>query len=579
MKQVWRLTLTILRGSSFFSFGTDTGEREKPWKKALALAMAVLLVLYAAVASGVTAKVLFDLLSPLHLENLIPGLLISSLLSLSLVFAILYALGIFYHASDIDRLLPLPLSATTQISARILVTLSYLYRVTLMLSLPPLLVFGILNHSPGYYYPALVLVTLILPVIPLALGLVIVFALMRLAPLTHNKDRFKSISGLLLLVLAIGLSYSFSRLSSLPEEQVAKLLATRSEQIGSLTASFFPGASQAVTILTTTQASQAVGSLLVLVLITALSVLLALAVGRKLYFKGVIGLSTAQATSRRLSRQVLKQQLGDSPADRPGQHGRLVYRGAEAAFFTYLLKDLRILFRTPIFLVNNVIMNFLWPFFLGLPLLAAGSNDPDLAQLQALLEGLKSGQDAGAAPVLLAGFWGLALFVTGSSGIAESALSREGSQFYLMKTLPMSYTRQIAAKLAAAIVLNLAGLLLSLALLTFYLKLPASFVLLALLALPGALLLSNLSGIIFELHWPKLHWDNEQKAVKQNMNVLYGILTSVLFAGLVLTPVLLLKLTLLSTALVVILGPLILSAGLLAYLRRLIPRRMRAIPG
>ena len=576
MKQVWRLTLTILRGSSFFSFGSDTGERVKPWKNALAVALAVFLVLYAAVTSGITAKVLFDLLSPLHLENLIPGLLISSLLSLSLVFSILYALGIFYHASDIDRLLPLPLSATTQISARLLVTLSYLYRVTLMFSLSPLLVFGILNHSPGYYYPALLLVSLILPVIPLALGLVIVFALMRLAPLTHNKDRFKSISGLLLLILAIGLSYSFSRLSSLPEAQVAKLLAIRSEQIGSLTASFFPGASQAVAILTTTQASQAAGSLLVLILLTAASVLPALAVGRKLYFKGVIGLSTAQTASRRLSRQVLKQQLGNRRTD---QLGRPAYRSSEAAFFTYLLKDLRILFRTPIFLVNNVIMNFLWPFFLGLPLLGAGSNDPDLAQLQTLLEGLKSGQDASAAPILLAGFWGLALFVTGSSGIAESALSREGRQFYLMKILPMSYSRQIAAKLAAAVVLNLAGLLLSLALLTFYLKLPVLFVLLALLTLPGALLLSNLSGIIFELHWPKLNWDNEQKAVKQNMNVLYGILTSVLFAGLILAPVILLKPGLLSTALVVILGPLVLSAGLMVYLHKLIPRRMRAIPG
>jgi len=65
-----------------------------------------------------------------------------------------------------------------------------------------------------------------------------------------------------------------------------------------------------------------------------------------------------------------------------------------------------------------------------------------------------------------------------------------------------------------------------------------------LLTIPGALLLPNLSGIIFELYWPKLHWDNEQKAVKQNMNVLYGMVAALIFAGMAIAPVLVFELTL-----------------------------------
>lgn len=576
MRQVLNLALTIIRGSSFFNFGTDTGENVKSWKKYISAGLALFLILYAAAASGMTASVLFDLLHPAQLENLIPGLLISSLLSLSLIFSILYALSIFYHASDIDRLLPLPMTATTVIGAKLIVTLSYLYRITALFTLSPLIVFGVLNGSPWFYYPTLILIFLILPVIPLSAGLLIIFLLMRLTPLTYNKDRFKSISGVVLLFLSIGLSYSFSSMSSIPKTELVQMLATRADQIAKLTSSFFPGARQATLLLTTRSPGTLAVNLALLLIITAVSLTLILLAGQKLYFKGVIGLSSAHSEHRRLSSRAIKQQLGDTAAP---FSSKLRLNSQNVAYLTYLIKDLRILFRTPIFLVNNVLMNFLWPLFLGLPFLAAGSNDPDMIKIKALLASLINNQNPQAAPIMLAAVFGLAVFVTGTSGLAESALSREGRHFYMMKILPMSYTRQIAAKLGAAMLLNLSGLLVSLAMVGFYLKLPGYFVALSFLTFPGALLVSNLSGIVFELYWPKLNWDNEQRAVKQNMNALYGILVSLLLAGLSIAPVILLHVNLLTTAVLVIIMPLLLSFLLLIYLRKLIPRRMLAIPG
>jgi len=100
---------------------------------------------------------------------------------------------------------------------------------------------------------------------------------------------------------------------------------------------------------------------------------------------------------------------------------------------------------------------------------------------------------------------------------------------------------------------------------------------LCLLTIPGALLLPNLSGIIFELYWPKLHWDNEQKAVKQNMNVLYGMVAALIFAGMAIAPVLVFELTLPVAAVILVGLPLLLSAILMIMLRRLIPARMQAL--
>jgi len=222
-------------------------------------------------------------------------------------------------------------------------------------------------------------------------------------------------------------------------------------------------------------------------------------------------------------------------------------------------------------------MNFLFPLFLAIPILGAGTQDEDIRQLQVLVQGLVDGTDPRAAPVFLAIVFGLVVFVNGTNGIAESALSREGSQFYIMKILPMSYSRQIAAKLAVAMALGLAGTGISLVLLFVVLRLPLWLFALCVLTIPGALLLPNLSGIIFELYWPKLHWDNEQKAVKQNMNVLYGMVAALIIAGLAIAPVIVFELPLPVAAIILFVLPLLVAFGLILVLRRLIPLRMRAI--
>ncbi|MDF2533597.1 MAG: putative transporter protein, partial [Clostridia bacterium] len=45
-----------------------------------------------------------------------------------------------------------------------------------------------------------------------------------------------------------------------------------------------------------------------------------------------------------------------------------------------------------------------------------------------------------------------------------------------------------------------------------------------------------------DLNFPKLHWDNEQKAVKQNMNVMIQMLISVVAAAVIIVPAIVFKL-------------------------------------
>ena len=566
LRRILLLALAIIRGNSFANFSGDAQTKKKRLSGLGSGLLFFFLAAYFAFMTGGSAFALYELLAPLQVQSLLPGLYVSSSVLAVFIFGGLYVLSVFYYASDVDKILPLPFSPEEVIGAKFIVVAAYEYVFVAGILLPPLLVYGVKSHAAWPYYGLLLGVYLLLPLIPLALATILTMLIMRFTPLTKNKDRFKAIASVLLLFVSIGFSYASSSLSTRSGADLAAFFSARVEQTARLTAAVFPGTAFAVGSLTAHSTPAAFGQLALLVLFSGMALLAMLAAGRLLYFKGVIGLSHAASRGKALSSDELDRQLG--VGDRPH---------SIVAFAVYMQKEFRILVRTPIFLMNNVIMNFMFPLFIAIPILGVGSQDEDIRQLQALVQGLVNGTDPQAAPLLLALLFGLMVFVNGTNGIAESALSREGSQFYIMKIIPMSYSRQIAAKLAVAGALGLAGAGITLALFFMFLRLPLWFFALCLLTIPGALLLPNLSGIIFELYWPKLHWDNEQKAVKQNMNVLYGMVAALIFAGMAIAPVLVFELTLPVAAVILVGLPLLLSAILMIMLRRLIPARMQAL--
>ncbi len=564
MKTTWLLARTIFRGSSFANLTGDATARKSRWRGIGSLLLFIVLSAYFAAISSGSAFALFDLLHPAGLESMLIGLYISSGVMVVFFFGAMYVLSVFYYSSDVDKLLPLPLRPEQVIGAKFIVSAAYEYIFVAGILLPPLLVYGVRSGAAWFFYINLALVFILLPILPLALAAILTMLIMRFTPLARNKDRFNTVASILLLGVSLSISYLVSSLTNRSAGNLVALLSSGVENIARITASVFPGTGLAVSSLASVHPLAAFTDVFLLAALSGLAVVLMLIAGRLLYFKGVIGLSAAANRRRVLSGQAMGQEIGAA-----GHR--------YSAFWTYALKDLRVLFRTPIFFVNNVLFNFLWPLFLVMPMIGSGGKDNDLAPLIAMISGLINGSDQSQAPVLLAIVFGLAIFVNGTNGIAESALSREGRQFYIMKILPMSYTRQIAAKLTVGIGLGLAGMLLSFTLAFIFLRLPLWFIGLSVLTFPGALLLPNLSGIIFELYWPKLNWDNEQKAVKQNMNVLYGILAAMLLAGLVIAPVVFFKLSLPVAVVLLIAGPLALSYVLFMIVRRIAPVRMRAI--
>ncbi len=169
----------------------------------------------------------------------------------------------------------------------------------------------------------------------------------------------------------------------------------------------------------------------------------------------------------------------------------------------------------------------------------------------------------GMAALILAGGAGIFLFVSGTNPTASTSISREGTGFFVNKYLPVAYGKMISAKMLAGWLLTLSSAFLLTALAYLLLQLPLLLVLLLLLVSIPATLFCCLTGVLIDLLMPKLHWDNEQKAVKQNLNGIYNMLIGILAAGLIFFVVFKLELSLLSTALALLV--LFIGADLLLY--------------
>jgi hypothetical protein len=107
-------------------------------------------------------------------------------------------------------------------------------------------------------------------------------------------------------------------------------------------------------------------------------------------------------------------------------------------------------------------------------------------------------------------------------------IEREGQQLFVKKYLPVSYRQQLNAKILSGFILGFVSVLIMFLFAVFMFKLPLWLGLLILSAAWLPVLYTSLTGLLIDIYNPKLDWDSEQKAVKQNINVLYNMLAGII---------------------------------------------------
>lgn len=427
---------------------------------------------------------------------------------LILIFGIFYVINIYYFAQDVEFLLPLPLRPADILGAKFLVTLIFEYLTQLIILGPLLVTWGLKSGGGVNYYLLAAVVFLTLPVIPLVLASLLAMLLMSYTSIARHKDRFRIWAGGLSLLAAFGLQYGMQKtMANTKTADMVAMLQQGQNSLVDLVVRLFPGVKFAVLGMLQQGAAAGWGYMLLFLGLTLFFLLLLRLVGGWIYFRGAIGGSESFAPHRRLSSAELAE--SSQPA---------------APLRTLMLKEFRMLVRTPAYFMNCVLVNFIWPvmfIFMG----TAGSGD-EMEGLGKLL-GDKLHPGTG---LLIA--IGAALFIAGSSGASASGISREGSLFFVSKYLPVRYALQLKAKMAVAFLLAFAGFVVTLGAVAWLFPVPPLLIALAPLAAIPAIALPVLLGTIIDIHYPKLIWDNEYRAVKNNTSVLaLMLLAGVLGAG------------------------------------------------
>ena len=184
-----------------------------------------------------------------------------------------------------------------------------------------------------------------------------------------------------------------------------------------------------------------------------------------------------------------------------------------------LKREWKLMIRTPLYVLNGLVGSIAGPLMVAVLYFMRGS-DPELAMMA---ESLK---DPEVVPYVALGCLGLMLFTAGMNLVASTALSREGKTIWVAKMIPVTARQQVDAKFLCSYFVSAIGVLMTTLIMVVLLKLPILWAIGAtIVGLIGSVPLAALNLLIDVFH-PKLVWNSEQEAMKQNMNGGIGMLIS-----------------------------------------------------
>jgi ABC-2 type transport system permease protein len=457
---------------------------------------------------------LMGVLRPIGQEGLIISMGLSLNSAIIFIFGLFYIISTYYFSSDVEYLLPLPLKPGQIVGAKFLVVTLYEYMTTAVFFLPFWVTYGVMTGSGVLYYLYGLIIFLLLPITPLALASVLIMVIMRFTNLSRYKDTVKVIGGLLGVFLGIGVNLIVQRFSTnMSQEEILALLRKGENSLLELSNSIFPTIKWGAKAMVSSGDWSGFLSFLIYIGFSLLVFLAVLLMGEWIYLRSVMGMS--ETGSRR-------HKTGSNYLEKEAVRGSVVG--------TYLKTELKLLIRTPIYFINCVIIYFLWPIFLFLPMIM--QNPAEKTDMMKGITGFMA--DPEASGFILIGAFIFAVFMGCMNATTSTSISREGGELFIKKYIPVSYQKQLTAKVLSGFVLGLAAIIIAVFLAVLVFKLPVWTGLLILLTAWLPIMSTCISGLLIDLYNPKLDWDSEQKAVKQNVNVLYNMIAGVVPAGLTL---------------------------------------------
>ncbi len=407
------------------------------------------------------------------------------------IFSFSVVLNELYFTGDIENLLPLPISARQIVGAKVASIFYAESLVQLLVIFFSVVGFFFALGLPFKNFLLGILGMITLPIIPIIYCSIISLLIMSFTRLIKNKETIRKVGLGFVLVILMLFVYFLGALQNFDLELYIEGFVNGDQTFLHVMRGILPH----INLFIDTLVTGSISSLLLYILVNIGFIVVLLGLADVCYFKGVIGLSSKDTASKKSSSNILKNIKVESPTN------------------SYLKKEVRTLFRTPSYFLNCILINFIWPIFVYI---ICKLKFPDLALIE--LKNLVTSTDNNTLIIIFMFVIGVSILLPALNSIASSSFSREGKNFYFMKYIPMDYSSQVSVKLLVSFIIAFVGV--NVFSLIFYLviglKVSAMFIFLIISFL--AILFICSLGIIIDSINPKLVWDDELNALRENSN-------------------------------------------------------------
>jgi len=423
------------------------------------------------------------------------------------IFGIIYVLSKFYFSNDFELLIPLPIKASNIIISKFITLLVNEYLTILPILLPIFVIFAINSDGGIVYWLYSVLIFLTLPIIPLGISSILVMIFMKYTNIKGKRDMIRIIGFILMIAIIIGIQFGTQSLTTnIPRGQEQDYIANLLEENDGLirkAGSTFPPSIWASLALSNVDSFKGFLSLLLFLGVSLLVFYVMIYLSERIYYKGLIGGQEVSTRKKKLTESELKEKTGN----------------VNHPVISIFLREIKILLRTPIFLMNSVGAVIMIPIAMAIPVIMSGD----------ILENLPDITDTRFMPIIILVVTGFIIFIGATNGVGSTTFSREGKQFWISRMIPVKVEHQIMGKILSALSIQLLGIAAVLGVGAFLIEINIIMVLgIVILGLLASIPIIELSMLIDILR-PLLDWDNPQKAMKQNLNVLFSMALGVLY--------------------------------------------------
>ncbi len=499
------LRMLLLDRLAAFKPGSYAKEKQSKFVAVLKVVGLALLILYLYGTVVFLEYMMFRMLNGIGQGQAVLGFALLASTLLYLIAGFFHINGLLFFGKDTNFLAGMPLTSRSILTGKMLMVMVENALESLLICAPVIILYGLSSGAGFAYYLKSVLVFAVVPVLPLTVGMILSFLLIRISRLWKRREGMTTI---LALGLFIGIVVGEMSLMKVSEEEITQWLLSLLIGRGSLTSILLQKMPWLQWALDGMVTAGAAGWLKLGLFVLVSLVIAALAVW--LLGGSYMKLAVRQAEAIGQVNRGKKRSLGKE--------------GERSPKIALLWQEVRDVLTIPVYATNCLIGMIAMPLMLVVMAVAAGEGI-DFVDLSGALKLVPKGAYLAVATAVFA--------TLGMMGQAPStSVSREGKCHELRKTYPVSGRVQLHAKVNMGVVFHMVGAVL---LLVIACVLLPNFwqqnVLAFLCVLPFAYLYS-LAGVLMDALHPKLDWKTETQAVKENFSVLLCMLVALALTAL-----------------------------------------------